>query len=256
MTTASRIKKRLAQEADASRAAILQRFFKTGKGQYGEGDKFLGITVPVVRGIVNDAGEMAFSEISKLLSSKFHEERMAGVFSLVAKTSKQGIVARKEIAEFYLKNSSQINNWDLVDLSAPQVLGEYLLLAPARAKDKTLSKLSDSKILWERRIAMLATLAFIREREYGDTLALAKKYLSDKEDLMHKATGWLLREIGKRDRWVLEEFLERYAAIMPRTMLRYAIEKFAPAERKYYMNKERRLTNKPNDGILINRDAF
>lgn len=241
MITASQIKKRLAENADASRAAILQRFFKTGKGQYGEGDKFLGITVPIVRGIVEDAGEMAFSEISKLLLSKFHEERMAGAFSLVAKTSKRAVEARKEVAEFYLKNSSRINNWDLVDLSAPQVLGEYLLLIPASAKDKILSKLSKSKNLWERRIAMLATYPFIRAGKFSDTLALAKKYLADKEDLMHKATGWLLREVGKRDRPVLEKFLEQYAHKMPRTMLRYSIEKFAPTERKYYMDKAREL---------------
>ena len=234
MTKANKVIKKLKASSSRTRAKNLSRFFKTGPGEYGEGDVFLGVTVPQIRAIVKDHREIDLGEVRVLLASKFHEVRMAGALCLVLKTRKADLKMRKKIFDLYLKNRNRINNWDLVDLSAPAIVGEYLLAAP---REKiVLKKLSQDKNMWSRRMAILATFALIRIGRFDESLWLAKKYLSDQEDLMHKATGWMLREVGKRDKKILERFLKEYASTMPRTMLRYAIEKFSPAERKYFMN--------------------
>jgi len=235
MKTSSEIIKQLKAASSNEKAKDLSRFFKTRPGEYGAGDMFLGVMVPQTRAVIKDCGDLPFAEIQSLLESKFHEVRLAGALCLVAKTKKADLKTRKIIFSFYLKNRARINNWDLVDLSAPAVVGEYVLAAPGERL--ILKKLSKEKSMWSRRIAILATFVFIREHRFYEALTLAKKYLTDKEDLMHKATGWMLREIGKRDAAVLKTFLQRYAAIMPRTMLRYAIEKFSPAEREHFMKK-------------------
>jgi 3-methyladenine DNA glycosylase AlkD len=233
MAKASDIIKKLKAAASTQRAKDLLWFFKTGPGEYGEGDIFLGVTVPQIRAIVKESLGLGLREVEIMLASKFHEVRMAGALCLVEMARKADIKTRKKLFDLYLKNRTRINNWDLVDLSAPAVVGEYLLLAP-QAKT-ILKKLSQEKSMWSRRIAILATFAFIRVGRFNEPLTLAKKYLSDQEDLMHKATGWMLREVGKRDKKTLVEFLNKHTATMPRTMLRYAIEKFSHAEREYYM---------------------
>jgi 3-methyladenine DNA glycosylase AlkD len=237
MINASEIKKRLRKKVGAKKARDLSWFFKTGPGEYGEGDKFLGVVIPDIRSAINDCHDIDFKELSKLLSSPFHEERMAGALILVNNFTKADVAEREKIYKFYIKNIRRINNWDLVDLSAPTVVGGYLLKRSSKDARKVLTKLSNSKNMWERRIAILATFSFIKEGKFDESLRLAKKYLADKEDLMHKATGWMLREVGKRDQETEKKFLEKYAPTMPRTMLRYAIEKFSTAERKYFMNK-------------------
>ena len=235
MNSARRIIKQLKAVASPQRAKNLSWFFKTGPGEYGEGDVFLGVTVPQIRAIVKENRDIDLGEVKILFASKYHEVRLAGALCLVEMARQADIKTRKKIFEIYLKHRGRINNWDLVDLSAPTVVGEYLRVAPpAKA---ILKKLSQEKIMWSRRIAILATFAFIRVGRFNESLALAKKYLSDKEDLMHKATGWMLREAGKRDVKTLKDFLERHAPVMPRTMLRYAIEKFSPKERAHYMRR-------------------
>ena len=218
--------------ANHQQARILQRFFKTGPGEYGEGDVFLGIKVPVQRSVAKKYPDLPFSEIQQLLRSKIHEHRMAALFVLVKQYENGDKLARKNIFDLYLKNTKNINNWDLVDLSAPNIVGNYLLDKPRQV----LYKLAKSKLLWDRRISILATLAFIRNNEFSDTYKLAEILLNDKHDLMHKAVGWMLREAGKRDQNLEVKFLDRHARKMPRTMLRYAIEKFGPARRSYYLN--------------------
>jgi len=235
MNSASRVIKQLQAVSSAQRAKNLSWFYKTGPGEYGEGDVFLGVTVPQIRTIVKDHLDIGLGEIKVLLASKYHEVRLAGALCLVEMARTADIQTRKKIFETYLKHRHRINNWDIVDLSAPMVVGEYLLRAP-RAKT-VLKKLSQEKSMWSRRIAILATFAFIRVGRFNESLTLAKKYLSDKEDLMHKATGWMLREAGKRDKNALVKFLNRHAHIMPRTMLRYSIEKFSPKEREHFMRR-------------------
>jgi len=235
MNSARRIIKQLKAVASPQRAKNLSWFFKTGPGEYGEGDVFLGVTVPQIRAIVKENRDIDLGEVKILFASKYHEVRLAGALCLVEMARQADIKTRKKIFEIYLKHRGRINNWDLVDLSAPTVVGEYLRVAPpAKA---ILKKLSQEKIMWSRRIAILATFAFIRVGRFNESLALAKKYLTDKEDLMHKATGWMLREVGKRDKKILEKFLKQHAVVMPRTMLRYAIEKFSPKERAHYMRR-------------------
>lgn len=217
--------------------AILQRFFKTGKGQYGEGDIFLGITVPQQRQLIKSYSNLTFADLADLLNSKIHEERLSALLLLVEQyknASKQkSSTQQTAIYGFYLNHATKnnINNWDLVDLSAPQIVGHYLF-----DKNKTiLHKLVLEKNLWQRRIAMLATFYFIKQNKFTETLALAKKLLTDKEDLMHKATGWMLREISKRDFITAENFLSQHYQKMPRTMLRYAIEKFPEKKRLEFL---------------------
>jgi len=212
---------------------VFLRFFKTGKGEYGEGDQFLGLTVPQQRAIAKKYQDLSFNALQKLLNNKIHEYRLVALLILVASFNKAGELDRKRIVDFYLKNTRNINNWDLVDLSSYHILGVYLL-----DKDRSvLYKLARSKDLWEKRIAMISTFTFIKQNQFKDTLKLAKILLHDKHDLIHKAVGWMLREVGKRDQKLEEEFLQKYYKTMPRTMLRYAIEKFNPKKRQYFLQK-------------------
>ena len=228
------IKKDLKKLANPKQAKLLQRFFKTGKGEYGEGDIFLGIKVPEQRKIAKKYPDLSLKEIQELLLSKIHENRLTSLFVLIEQYKKSDEKGKKEIFGFYLKNTKNINNWDLVDLSAPKIVGDYLL-------DKNRSilyKLAKSKSLWERRISILSTAAFIWNNEYKDTLKISGILLNDKHDLIHKGVGWMLREVGKRvSQEKEEEFLRKHYKKMPRTMLRYAIERFSEKKRKFYMKK-------------------
>ncbi len=226
-----KIKEELLNLKDLEKAEILSRFFKTGKGEYGEGDIFLGIIVPKQRKVAKKYLNLGLEEIQKLLSSKIHEHRLTSLFILIDKYKKSD--NKKEIFDFYLKNTKNINNWDLVDLSAGNVLGNYLL-----EKDKSiLYELAKSNNLWERRISIVSTFAFIKNNKFEDTLKISEILLNDKHDLIHKASGWMLREIGKRNQEIEEEFLKKYYKKMPRTMLRYSIEKFDEDKRKFYLKK-------------------
>jgi 3-methyladenine DNA glycosylase AlkD len=229
----NKILKELKSEKNEEQAKNLARFFKTGKGQYGEGDIFWGLKVPVIRVISKKFKEASLGEIQGLLNSKVHEHRMVGLFILIEKYRKAE--NKKEIYDFYLKNTRNINNWDLVDLTAPNIVGAFLL--ENKKERKILYSLVKSKSLWERRIAVLSTFNLLRDGEYKDILKIAEILLKDEHDLIHKAVGWMLREIGKRNKEVEIKFLEKYCKIMPRTMLRYAIEKFNLEERKKYMKK-------------------
>lgn len=227
------IQKEIRQLANPEKAKILMGFFKTGKGQYGEGDKFLGITVPQTRTLVKKYQQLSLEQTLQLLQSQFHEERLFALLVMVAQFEKGDEKTRKKIFQAYLKNTKWINNWDLVDLTADRIVGAYLAGKP---KD-LLFKLTSSKILWERRIAMLATFHEIKNGRSEIALAIAEKLLNDKEDLMHKAVGWMLREVGKRCSQKEEEvFLKKYATVMPRTMLRYAIERFEEKKRLGYLS--------------------
>ncbi|MFA7169369.1 MAG: DNA alkylation repair protein [Candidatus Paceibacterota bacterium] len=223
----------LRENANAEQAKNLQRFFKTGKGDYGEGDIFLGIKVPAQREICRKYINLDFSNLEKLLKSNIHEERFCALIILRQKYERATDEAdKKDIFDFYLKNAERINNWDLVDLSAPNIVGSYLL-----HKDrKVLYELAVSDDLWKRRIAVLATFTFIKEDDFGDSLKIAGMLLNEKHDLIHKAVGWMLREIGKRDLLTEEKFLQKHYRKMPRTMLRYAIERFEEEKRKFFLN--------------------
>lgn len=227
----SEIKEELSLLGDKEKAAILKRFFKTGKGQYGEGDKFRGIKVPEIRKLSKKYIDMSLSDAKSLLHSKFHEDRLLALFILVLKYQKGDEVLREKIYNLYLANMKYVNNWDLVDLSAEHIIGATL----ANKDKKLLTKLAKSSVLWERRIAVLSTFHFIKRGDYEQTLKMAELLLKDEEDLIHKAVGWMLREVGKRDIKVEEKFLKKYYKEMPRTMLRYAIEKFPESKRKAYL---------------------
>jgi len=208
------------------------RFFKTGPGEYGEGDIFLGIRAPVMRKVARKFKELPFEQVLKLLKSQFHEERLLALFMLVAGFKKGDEEQQKKIYEAYLSHTDFINNWDLVDSSAHQIVGGYLF----ERDRKPLYKLAKSKSLWERRISIIATYHFIKRDDFEDTIKLSDILLADKEDLMHKAVGWMLREIGNRALEVEEKFLRKHYKKMPRTMLRYAIEKFEEKKRKSYLH--------------------
>jgi len=224
----------LLQLANEQIAEHSQRFFKTGKGEYGEGDIFLGIRVPLLRRLVKKYGGISIAEVRKLLHSKFHEERLLAVLMLVQLFKSADESVQKQVYDLYLENTEFINNWDIVDISASNIVGAHLY-----EKDKApLYDLVQSKNLWERRISIISTFYFIRQNEFDDTLKLAKILLNDKEDLIHKAVGWMLREVGKREIEFEEEFLQEHYNIMPRTMLRYAIEKFPETSRKMYLRGE------------------
>ena len=211
-----------------------QRFFKTGKGEYGESDIFLGIRVPVLRKLVNKYRGISLEEVSKLLHSKFHEERLLAVLMLVQLFKTGSDEEQKQIYNLYLDNIEFINNWDIVDISAGNIVGAYL-----HQKDKALLyRLVYADNLWERRISIISTFYFIRQNEFDDTLKIAEILLNDKEDLIQKAVGWMLREVGKREIEIEEEFLQEHYMKMPRTMLRYAIEKFPETKRKMYLRGE------------------
>jgi 3-methyladenine DNA glycosylase AlkD len=229
--TVQKIQRRLRRFASAEKAALLQRFFKTGPGQYGEGDKFLGVMVPNIRLVVKEFRDAPLPEVKKLIRSAWHEERVLALLILVDQFERGDDALRKKIYQLYVKNTRSINNWDLVDLSAPKIVGPYL-----DGSRTLLYRFVRSKNLWERRIAILATFPYIRNADFGDALSIAEKLLADDEDLMHKAVGWMLREVGKKDVAVLEGFLKKHHRKMPRTAFRYAIERFPEAKRKRYLN--------------------
>jgi 3-methyladenine DNA glycosylase AlkD len=229
----NQIKGDLLQLSNPEKAKNLSRFFKTGKGQYGEGDVFLGIPVPEQRRIAKRYVDLPLNDLQELLSSEIHEHRLTALLILVSKYGKADNSGKDKIFGFYLKNTENINNWDLVDLTAPKIVGDHLF-----NKDTSiLFKLAKSNNLWERRIAILSTFKFIRNNDFEDALSIAKLLLHDKHDLIHKAVGWMLREIGKRDQEIEEQFLSKYHMQMPRTMLRYAIEKFEENKRKFYLSQ-------------------
>jgi 3-methyladenine DNA glycosylase AlkD len=214
--------------SDEEKKIVLPRFFKTGKGQYGEGDKFLGVTVPNIREVAKEFKDANFDVIKELIHSPWHEMRMCALLILVNNSKKE---VTKDTFDFYLSQTKHINNWDLVDLSAPQIVGQFLL-----NKDRDiLYKLAESDLLWDNRIAIVSTLTFIRNNDLDDTYRLSLKMMYHKHDLMHKAIGWMLREAGKRDAKRLYNFVMEYKDIMPRTMLRYSIEKFDTETRKELM---------------------
>ena len=229
--TTQEIIKELRKLADPERAAHSARFFKTGSGDYGEGDHFLGIRVPEIRAQVKKYVAISLAEIQALLMSEFHEVRLFALLLLVRKFARGDVQDKASIYDLYLNNTYRINNWDLVDSSASQIVGSYL----ANKDKQVLYKLGNSTSLWERRIAIIATFQFIRDHHFDDSLKLAKLLLEDKEDLIHKAVGWMLREIGKRDEDVEIDFLQLHYKTMPRTMLRYAIEKFPEQVRRKYL---------------------
>jgi 3-methyladenine DNA glycosylase AlkD len=226
--------KDLMQKANPKKAKLLARFFKTGKGEYGEGDLFLGITVPESRKIAVKYSELPFSDISKLIKNKYHEARLIALLILVHqyRSCARPALAQRKIFEFYLAHTKYINNWDLVDLSAGYIVGNYLY----NKKKNILLKLAKSKNIWERRIAIISTFAFIYKGESKWTFHIVKMLLSDSHDLIHKACGWMLREVGKRvSEKDLTLFLDTYSYQMPRTMLRYAIERLPENKRRYYL---------------------
>lgn len=218
---------------NSERAILAERFFKSGPGEYGEGDQFLGIRVPDVRAFLPRSDVLGDEDLVQLLRSPWHEERLLALLAMVRRYTKARCdeATRARLVGFYLANTAWINNWDLVDTSAPHIIGEWL-----RTHDRAvLDTLADSSSLWEQRIAVLATQAFIRAGEFTDTLRLCERLLAHRHDLMHKACGWMLREVGKRDEATLCIFLDIHAQKMPRTMLRYAIEKLRPEQRRHYM---------------------
>jgi len=219
--------------ADTEKAAFFPKFFKTGPGQYGEGDQFIGVSVPHQRIIAKKYKELPLNEIQKLLYSPIHEHRLTALLILVNQFEKADEKEQKKICDFYLKHKNQVNNWDLVDSSAHKILGPYL-----KNKDRSiLYTLGHSPTLWDRRIAIISCFAYLPHSDFKDALAIAKILLNDKQDLIHKAVGWVLREIGKREQAIEEEFLMEHYKIMPRTMLRYAIEKFTREKRGFYLGK-------------------
>ena len=227
------IKRDLLQLSSSERAKNLSRFFKTGKGQYGEGDVFWGITVPEQRRVAKMYMDLSLGALQELLGSKVHEHRLTALLILVSKYQKADVSGREEIFSFYLKNTVNINNWDLVDLSAPKIVGDYLV----GKEPSVLFELAGSDNLWERRIAILSTFKFIANNDFEVALRISEQLLLDDHDLIHKAAGWALREIGKRDQEIEEQFLLKHYTKMPRTMLRYAIEKFDRNKRAFYLAK-------------------
>ncbi|MBW2412391.1 MAG: DNA alkylation repair protein [Deltaproteobacteria bacterium] len=228
------IKNKLHKLGDVKRAEQSTRYFKTGPGEYGEGDIFWGIPVPELRKLSRTYRDIPLETAAKLLQSPIHEERMLALLILVMQYAKADAKVQKRVYTLYLKNTPYINNWDLVDLSAHYIVGPFL----TDKSKKPLYRLAASRSLWERRIAIMATFHYIRRHTYSETLKIAEMLISDKEDLIHKAVGWMLREVGKRDLQTEEEFLKPRYKDMPRTMLRYAIEKFPAARRKRYLKGE------------------
>lgn len=225
------IQQALQSYADPIRAKHSKRYFKTGKGEYGEGDVFIGVTNPNQKKVAKQFYDTDFASLEKLLYSKIHEYRQVALFILVHKYQKADEKEKRRVVTFYKKHRRQVNNWDLVDLSAHKILGEWLV-----DKDRSiLYKYAKSKNLWEKRIAIIATAAFIKRNDFQDTLVIAELLLRDSHDLIHKAVGWMLREVGNADKQTEVRFLNKHAHHMPRTMLRYAIEKFPEPERKKFL---------------------
>ena len=219
--------------SDAEKREIFPKFFKAGKGEYGEGDRFLGVTVPNIRAIAKLHKDISIEEIRELIQSEWHEVRLCALIIMVEKSKKKDEVLRKELFNLYLSQTKRINNWDLVDLSCRFIIGEYLL---DKSRD-ILYHLAQSPLLWDNRIAIVSTYAFIRKGQLEDTYALSDLMMQHPHDLMHKAIGWMLREAGKRDSERLYDYVMSHRADMPRTMLRYAIEKFSPKERTILMKR-------------------
>ena len=230
----SSLKQALLQLENPEKAILSTRYFKTGKGQYGEGDIFIGLSNPQVQALVKEHWKLTdMADIQELINDRIHELRFAGLLVLVVKFPKSSPFQQQEIADFYVKNVQQINNWDLVDCSAYKILGKFLL----NQHRQILYDLANSEHLWSQRIAVVSCLEFIRNKQFSDTFNLSEKFLSHKHDLMHKACGWMLREVGKRDELALEEFLEQHLENMPRTMLRYAIERMEEGKRLGYLRR-------------------
>lgn len=235
------LQKEVQQQSDPVRAVAVARFFKTGKGEYGEGDTFVGLTVPQCRLIARQYASLSFSDTTKLLRSKVHEERMIALLILISQYKKGDCATKKKIFDLYLGSTKYINNWDLIDLSAEYIVGEYLFVTQKGKKRdiSLLKKLAHSESVWERRIAMLSTFQFIKNGSSSETFEIADILIADRHDLIQKAVGWLLREVGKRVSEEEEkEFLKKRYKIMPRTMLRYAIERFPEEERQRYLRGE------------------
>lgn len=233
MTTLDTIQTHLRSIANPVMAQVSQKFFKTGAGQYGEGDIFLGIKVPALRALAKTFRGATTGTIAALLQSEFHEERLFALLLLIDFYQRGGMADKQSAYNLYLAHTAWINNWDLVDVSAPHIVGGFLADKPRQ----TLYELVGSASLWERRIAIIATFHFIRRNEFTDTLQLSELLLADKHDLIHKAVGWMLREVGKRDISAEEIFLQKHYRSMPRTMLRYAIERFPETQRKHYLQQ-------------------
>jgi len=225
------IRSKLRKLGNKQKARILQGFFKTGQGGHGKGDIFIGVRVPEIRKLAGKYQDISTTDVQKLLKSPIHEERLLALILLVIKYSKGNDVVKKRIYKLYLKNTRHINNWDLVDLTAEKIVGDYL----TDKSKEPLYKLAKSNSLWERRISIMATFHFIKQNNFVQTLIVAKMLLKDKEDLIHKAVGWMLREIGKRHLSTEEKFLNEHSQEMPRTMLRYAIERFPESKRQGYL---------------------
>ena len=231
MTDLQDIKQTLQTLADKETAEHSQRFFKTGKGEYGEGDIFLGIRVPALRKVANQYKHLPLNNILSLLKSKFHEQRLLAIIMLVNQYKKSSASDAEKIFTLYINNTKYINNWDLVDISAPHIVGAHLY----KKNRELLYDFAKSADLWKKRIAIMATFYFIRNNEFSDSIKISEFLLNDTHDLIHKAVGWMLREIGNRNRQFEQIFLDKYAANMPRTMLRYALEKFPVLKRQHYM---------------------
>lgn len=223
----------LEEAAEPERVPVLQRFFKTGPGEYGDGDLFRGIRVPVLRRIARSFRNLPLDDIDRLLASPYHEDRLVALLILVARYPRAEPREQNAIFQLYLERRDRINNWDLVDVSADRIVGAHL----DGSDLGLLSELAASDIIWDRRIAVLATFYFIKKEDFAPTIHIARQLVRDQADLIHKAVGWMLREIGKRDLDVLRQFLDRHAGEMPRTMLRYAIERLAPDERAAHLRR-------------------
>lgn len=234
----SALKSEIKSLSNAKQAKLLQRYFKTGKGEYGEGDVFLGLKVPQVRKIAIKHKDLPLEDIETLLKSTIHEERLCALLILVHNFEKNPD-KRQEIFKIYIKNTLYINNWDLVDLSSPNIFGRFIFNAGKSnpVYGGILFRFAHSNNLWEKRIAIISTVYFIRNHRFDETLEISELLMNDKHDLIHKAVGWMLREVGKKDQKVEEDFLKKHYKQMPRTMLRYAIEKFPEEKRKMYLEK-------------------
>lgn len=237
MKTAEEVIRKMQGLADESQQKVLSRFFKTGKGEYGEGDRFLGIKVPVTRDIVKQAKDLNLEEIQMLIDSEWHEIRLCGFLILVSKYEKQ---PSDEILHFYVRNAKKANNWDLVDLSVYKIIGKWLTNPEVKENDKTklMNQLANSQNLWEQRMSVVATMTPIKQGNFTYIWKYGEKAITNKHDLMHKALGWMLREMGKKDKNQLIRFLEKHHAEMPRTALRYAIERLQKEEKTEWMKKK------------------
>jgi 3-methyladenine DNA glycosylase AlkD len=232
------LKQALLQLTNPERAILANRYFKTGKGEYGEGDIFIGLSNPQVQSLVKEHWKLTdMVDVQELINDSIHELRFAGLLVLVTKFPKSSLFEQQEIVDFYVKNVQQINNWDLVDCSCYKILGKFLM----NKNRQILYELANSGHLWSERIAVVSCLEFIKNGQFSDTFNLSEKFLTHKHDLMHKACGWMLREVGKRDELALEEFLDEHLRKMPRTMLRYAIERMEEGKRLGYLRKDNSL---------------